>query len=232
MAFFIIVFPHTSAAKEALETNSLRGFLRAALNPFDAGRLPELAKSRVRPFPVCMQPVWISILLVTSCLLTSCANYNKEDPFMITLHLEGSSIEGESMVFPEHVGYPPKIRYFRITPEFTHRQVEAFYPFRAEDGNSNGAVLVLGSVGQRRLFSTTSTNEGKILLVKVDGRTADYLMIDRAVRDGIIMILQGISDPMLDLFEDKDVGWIKLPEPPFGPPEAETQEDLFDPLLR
>ena len=124
------MFPHTSAAKEALETNSLRGFLRAALNPFDAGRLPELAKSRVRPFPVCMQPVWISILLVTSCLLTSCANYNKEDPFMITLHLEGSSIEGESMVFPGARGViRQKIRYFRITPEFNAQAGGSLLPF-------------------------------------------------------------------------------------------------------
>lgn len=151
---------------------------------------------------------------------------------MITLHMEGSSIEGNGMVFPEHIGYPPKVRHFRITPELTQKQVVAYYPFRAEDDRSNGAVLVLGDTGQRRLFSATSTNQGKILLVKVEGRTADYLMVDRPVRDGMILIAQGISDEVMALFDDEDMAWEKLREPPFGAPEAETQQDLFDPLLR
>jgi hypothetical protein len=171
-------------------------------------------------------------LVAVSLLVTSCANYNEKDPFFITLHMEGSAIDGEGMVFPEHVGYPPEIRHFRITPEVTQKQVVAYYPFRAEDGASNGAVLVLSDPGQRRLFSATSMNQGKILLVKVDGRSVDYLLVDQPVRDGMVLIAQGISDEVLALFDHGDMGWNKLREPPFAPPEAETQRDLFDPLLR
>lgn len=209
----------------------------AAVFPGDGSGIalvfPEkLANWTLRRFPVGMRVCRSLVLPVFVFVLASCANYNKKDPFMITLHMEGSAIEGSGMVFPEPVGYPPSIRHFSVTPELTHKQVVAYYPFRAEDDRSNGAVLVFGDPGQRRLFSVTSTNQGKLLLVKVDGRTADYLMVDRPVRDGMVVVGQGISDEIMALFDLEDLGWEKLREPPFGPPEAETQQDLFDPLLR
>jgi len=172
------------------------------------------------------------LILVFLLVLASCANNNKQDPFMITFHLEGSSIEGQNMVFPEHVGYPPKIKHFRITPEISHHQVASFYPFEAEDGVSHGAVLVMSEVGQRRLFAATSQHTGKILLTKVQGRTADYLLIDGPVRNGMLMISSGISDELLELMSDEENGLVKLSSPPFAPAEAQTQEELFDPLLR
>jgi len=171
----------------------------------------------------------IAFALLTAISLSSCANLNKEPDFLVTFHMEGNPIDGQTMVFPEHVGYPPKIHHFQITPEFSHLQIESFYPFESGDGKTHGLLVVLSGTGQRRLFSATSINQGKIMLVKLDGRTCDYLKIDGPIRDGIIKIGQGVTEEQLEFMREE---WTELDDPPFAPSEREGQDALFDPMLR
>ncbi len=117
----------------------------------------------------------------------------------ISIHIEGTEQDGPGRVFSHMVLGQEK--FFRLSPEITHTDFQAVLPFRSEEGDSYGAVFALRNRGKSRLSQITGSMQGSFLMVVVDGRPADYMIIDQQVEDGVFVIWRNLTDSHLEFFE-------------------------------
>lgn len=118
------------------------------------------------------------------------AGGKKPDPTQVSFHAEGSAAEGPKMTFTQ--GVKGRNMVFRRSPEIQTIDIAAFRPFQADDG-SFGATFMLKPGLQPRLQASTSANMGKWMLAMFNGRPVDAVRINAPVRDGQLVIWQGIQ---------------------------------------
>lgn len=114
----------------------------------------------------------------------------KPDPTQISFHAEGAAEEGPKMTFSQAVGGRNIV--FRRSPEIQTKDIAAFRPFQGADGTF-GATFLLKPAFHQRLLAATSANQGKWMLAMFNGRPADVVRIDAPVKDGQLVIWQGIQ---------------------------------------
>lgn len=83
--------------------------------------------------------------------------------------------------------------FFRLSPEFSHKDIESFRPFPAEDGTTYGVLFKLNPVGAKRLQGITNANRGSLLMARLNGRPIDVVTIDTTIGDGLMVIWQGVT---------------------------------------
>lgn len=147
-----------------------------------------------------MIPRRLWLLLPLACLLLVAKG--QRERYTVSFHLEAASEESERLVFSQEVGEPPRTRLFRRMPEVTHRDFTAFHSFPAADGTS-GVVLQLNEEGTRRLAMATSTAQGSLMRVLVNGQGVDVLFIDRPIEDGRLTIWSGVPPEVIRELEKK-----------------------------
>lgn len=111
---------------------------------------------------------------------------------VLSFHLQGSQADGPKISVPQAVAGSQV--FFRISPEISHKDVESFRPFPADDGVSYGLVFKLNATGARRLAAITNANRGSLLMARLNGRPIDVVEIDGTVQDGVLVIWQGITN--------------------------------------
>lgn len=165
-------------------------------------------------------------------LLASCASNKSKHDFPITFHAEGSAAEAPKLAFHDTAGDPPRTVYWRTLPEVTHQNIEAFFPFPAQEGDGSGAYFVMSTQGKLRLHNFTQTKQGELMLAMVNKQKNDVFWIEKPITDGILFVTQGISDEMLEHMREH---YVELPERP-GPREASDTEaagyNIMDELAR
>lgn len=122
----------------------------------------------------------------------------KKGGFFISFHVEGDKSEGDRRVAEDSID--GRTVYFRRTPLITHKHLDGYWPFPAEDGTW-GAAFRLTSTGQRRLNTAGLTERGRLLRVVVNMRMADVLLIDKQPEDGMIVVWKGLTDDDLRQLE-------------------------------
>lgn len=139
-------------------------------------------------------------LLLIFCLVPSLleAAGKNNGPF-ISLHPEGAEDEGQRMVRRDESG--GQVHYYRISPEISGRHFGAYTAFMAEDGASYGAVLYLNEEGGRAMQVMCSTFQGKLARIIVNGRPVDTVRIDRAPKDGRVVIWSGLGKEDFKMFD-------------------------------
>jgi hypothetical protein len=120
------------------------------------------------------------------------ASGKKENKASITFHMETEGTDNPKMIFPQMAN--GQTRYFRRTPEVSLKDVTAFSPFPADNGQGFGLVLKLKPTAVNRLAALTSANQGRWLISQVNGRAVDGVLIDKPVNDGFIVIWKGVTD--------------------------------------
>jgi hypothetical protein len=113
-------------------------------------------------------------------------------------HEEGAATDGENKVFPHNVAGTEK--YFKMTPTITHMDFEGFVPFRAEGGGF-GAAFVLSRHGKVKLDQLTTSRQGSHLLATVDMKPADVMVVDRPIKDGVIVLWKGLGPEHIQYLE-------------------------------
>ena len=141
------------------------------------------------------------LLLVAAPLLAG----DGKQSHSISFHSEGSASDGESRVFPYRIGAEQK--FFRLSPDVTHINFKAFAPFRSEDGGSFGAAFFLDSSGAQRPMQVSSARQGAYLLSVIDGVPNDFVLIDKPIRDGVLILWSGMNNVHLEFLQDE----LKLP---------------------
>jgi hypothetical protein len=85
-------------------------------------------------------------------------------------------------------------------PRLSERDVVAFYPYSAGDGNY-GALFQLDEHGRLALDALSIERRGSLLFVLINGRSITELQIDRRVSDGRIYIASGLTQSDIDLMK-------------------------------
>jgi preprotein translocase subunit SecD len=129
----------------------------------------------------------VSLFLIASVL----AGGKKEQEMVVSFHLQGSESDGPKISVPQEVAGQQV--FFRMSPEISHNDIESFRPFPAEDGATYGVMFKLDRTGAQRLAAVTNANQGALMMARVNGRPLDVVKINDTVRDGLIVIWQGIT---------------------------------------
>jgi hypothetical protein len=85
-------------------------------------------------------------------------------------------------------------------PRLSERDVVAFYPYPAGDGNY-GALFQLDEHGRLALDALSIERRGSLLFVLMNGRAITELQVDRRVSDGQIYIASGLTKADIDLMK-------------------------------
>ena len=144
-------------------------------------------------------------ILLSVCLLPTLglplsvdAAGRKKGEFFLSFHVEGDKSEGKRRVSDDTIN--GRTIYFRRTPVITHRHLNGYWPFLADDG-SWGAAFRLTGTGQRRMNTVGLTERGRLMRVVVNMRLIDVLNIDKAPDDGMIIVWKGLTEDDLKKLE-------------------------------
>lgn len=130
----------------------------------------------------------------------------------IAFHEEGNEADGERKVFPYPVAGQEK--FFKMTPTITHVDFDGFVPFRAEGGGF-GAAFVLNRHGSLKLNQITTARQGSHLIASVDMKPVDVMLMDKPLKDGIIVLWKGLGPEHIQYLEKGlKIKVIKGPERP------------------
>jgi len=140
----------------------------------------------------------IFALLAFSLLAPASASSKRPKKNSLTFHLEGNEVDGPRMVFPLPMG--DKQRFFLKSPLTFTKELVAYKPFFAQDGTA-GATFAFTKPAANRITARTTQHQGKWLMAMLNGRPVDAIYIDKPVRDGRLVIWQGIREGEINAFE-------------------------------
>ena len=142
-----------------------------------------------------------------------CVAGAKKTALDIRIHAEGSEAEAPTFAIPATL-LNGKPTFLQRMPLVSPGEIEAIYPFAAADG-SEGVYLKLGAHGSRLLQQHTMSQQGKMLVVMLNGRMVSNLLVDRPVSDGIVSIPRGLSQ--------EDIALLTAAFPVIGQESAKTK---------
>ena len=85
-------------------------------------------------------------------------------------------------------------------PRLSERDVVAFYPYSAGEGNY-GALFQFDDHGRLALDALSIERRGSLVFVLINGRPITELQIDRRVSDGRIYIASGLTKADIELMK-------------------------------
>jgi hypothetical protein len=150
-----------------------------------------------------MQPLFAAVLIMLTTILcpVARAGAKADKKASISVHLETENTENPKMIFQQDIGNGT--RWFRRMPEVSTKEIIAFSPFPSEAGGDFGCVFRLKPNVAGRLSAITSANQNRWLLIMVNGRAVDAVLIDRQIDDGLIVAWKGITLADIAIFEEK-----------------------------
>jgi hypothetical protein len=138
-----------------------------------------------------------SLILVALAATPLHAMGDKKKPFSVSAHIETDANENPKMIFPQAVG--GQTRYFRRIPEISTKDIISFSPFPTEAG-AFGVVFRLKDNAAKRYSAVTNVNQQRWLLIMVNGRFTDAVLIDQPINDGLLVVWKGITLADIELF--------------------------------
>lgn len=117
----------------------------------------------------------------------------------IAFHAEAMGApDGKTRTFEHQVS--GEMRNFEMTPTISHMEFAGFVPFRAEDG-SFAAVFLLDNHGKLKLEQMTAAKKTTHVVATVDMKPVDVMVIDRDIKDGVIVLWKGLSPEHVQYLE-------------------------------
>jgi len=133
------------------------------------------------------------ILLALLFPTLALAGGKKEAPnITVRIHAEGLEREGPLFVAPVDLTYPKKRIYIRKVPIITEKDIDAIFPFRANDG-SLGCTFKLDSNGRQKVEEHTVSERDEIVVALINGRVGSAMVSKKPIRDGVVTIPSGFS---------------------------------------
>jgi len=143
-----------------------------------------------------MKPIFASLILA---LLTISAT-GKDRHCIFRVHVEANP--NDTAIFSSSVRalFSGKQVAIERMPRLSERDVVAFYPYPAADGNY-GALFQLDDHGRLALDALSIERRGSLLFIFINGRPVTELQIDRRVSDGRIYIASGLTKADTELMK-------------------------------
>ncbi len=132
-----------------------------------------------------------AILGIAAATVLFTAGAPKGPPMVFRIHAETGSQTTEPFAFVTAVGNPPVEVRVEKMPLVTEREVIAFYPFVSASGGY-GTYFQLDKHGSNSVEQVSSSNQNRFLVAFFNGRPISRLRIDRPVRDGVVIVPDGI----------------------------------------
>jgi hypothetical protein len=130
-----------------------------------------------------------------TCLLLAAAGFvqaGSKPTLGISFLVEGAESDGPRMV--REMDLQGKKLFFKKMPMATHRNIKAFFPFPANDG-SFGVALRVDESAWRTVREVGALDQGKLILVLVNGRIVQTMLADNPKKDDhIIVIWKGLTE--------------------------------------
>ncbi|MEO5916987.1 MAG: hypothetical protein ABIS50_22350 [Luteolibacter sp.] len=133
----------------------------------------------------------LTMMVVLALAPAGFAGGKKEHKASITFHMETAATDNPKMTFTQMAN--GKMRTFLRSPEISINDVASFVPFPSDVGDGYGLVLTLKGGAVTRLAAITNNNAGSWMIVQVNGRVVDGVMIDKEVSDGRMVIWKGVT---------------------------------------
>ncbi len=119
---------------------------------------------------------------------------------MFRVHVEANARDTAVFASSVRAQFSGKEIAIEKVPRISERDVVAFYPYTAGQGNY-GVVFQLDDHGRIALDALSVEHRGGLLFVFVNGRAVTQLQIDKRVSDGRIYIASGLSAADIDLMK-------------------------------
>lgn len=117
----------------------------------------------------------------------------------LTFHIETQEQSNPKMIFQAPI--EGKTKTFSRSADFGSSDIQSFEVFVDPDGPGFGLVVTLKVGGNRRLSAYSNLHRGKMLLARLNGRNVDYVVFDRPVNDGKLVIWHNVSEADLQLLD-------------------------------
>ncbi|MFT6180668.1 MAG: hypothetical protein ACJAQT_004058 [Akkermansiaceae bacterium] len=140
----------------------------------------------------------LSLLAISLALPSAFAMGKRPEKNRLTFHLEGDVTDGPKMVFDLQMGN--KKRFFTKSPLTFTKELTSLKHFITADG-TYGATFTFTKAATSRIAAFTTQNQGKWLVAMLNGRSVDAVYVDSPVRDGRLVIWQGIKQVEIIRFE-------------------------------
>jgi hypothetical protein len=125
----------------------------------------------------------------------------KKTKSSITFHMETEATDNPKMIFAQQAN--GRQRFFRRLSDIGTNDIASFSAFPSEVGQDYGLVILLKKHVATRLSALTNANQGRFMIVRVNGRVLDGVLIDKQIDDGRLVIWKGVTLADLNLL-DKD----------------------------
>src|SRR5881392_2874741 len=135
-----------------------------------------------------MKSIFASLILALFAVSVA----GKEQHCTFRVHAEANS--NDTAVFSSSVRalFSGKQVAIERMPRLSERDVVAFYPYAAGNGNY-GALFQLDEHGRIALDALSIERRGSLLFVLINGRLITELEIDKRISDGKIYIASGLT---------------------------------------
>lgn len=130
-------------------------------------------------------------LLLFTCLIFTDASYagGQKPKIMVRFHTEiGGSGSSKGNAIPLNLVNPSQQIWVNRLPEVSENDLAAVT--QLPDGTT---LIQLNTNGTRALEAATSTKQGKILVIIVNGRVVYAPQVDMVLRDGRVIVPGGIT---------------------------------------
>jgi hypothetical protein len=143
-----------------------------------------------------MKPIFAS--LIVALLAISVAG--KDRHCTIRVHAEANPNDTSAFASSIRALFSGKQVVIERMPRLSERDVVAFYPYSAGNGNY-GALFQLDEHGRLALDALSIERRGSLLFVLINGRPVTELQVDRRVSDGQIYIASGLTKSDIELMK-------------------------------
>jgi hypothetical protein len=171
--------------------------------------------------------VLVALLSAFAFSLPASGMGKKKNRTMVSFHLETSADEAPKFAFPHTLPGTNIKRYFKITPEFTNRNIVWYHPFPAQDGRGQGLLFKLDAAATSRLEALSAQNRGKYLVTSLLGTQTAPILIDRPVTDGVIVIWGGVDEAQIAMLSEQ-VEQYRDPNAPFDPKQKKKKKKSLE----
>ena len=143
-----------------------------------------------------MKPIFASLILA----LLAISATGKDRHCIFRAHVEAHP--NDTAIFSSSVRalFSGKQVAIERMPRLSERDVVAFYPYPAADGNY-GALFQLDEHGRLALDALSIERRGSLLFILINGRSITELQIDSRVSDGRIYIASGLTKADIELMK-------------------------------
>lgn len=157
-------------------------------------------------------------LIFLLLLFTTAAK--RKDSGLIGFHLELA--ESESQKDSVKVNINAKVYQVLIKPAFNQKDIEGFYPFLTEKGESFGISFKLKKKASTKLQTLSTVATGRRLFTVFGTNPMDFVVIDGPISHGFLTCWKGFNEKHIERFKDAGLKLI-TPEktsPTINPPPA------------